>query len=70
MSKNKKSQDKTSRRKFIMGAGAIATTGLLAACGNGDNSNASQGSATVIKAKRKLKMVTTWPKSFPGMGVS
>jgi TRAP-type mannitol/chloroaromatic compound transport system substrate-binding protein len=68
-SKAKKPQEKTSRRKFIMGAGAIATTGLLAACGNA-GSDGGQGSTAIITAKRKLKMVTTWPKNFPGMGVS
>lgn len=68
-SQDKKPQNNNSRRKFILGASAVATTGLLAACGNASDGN-QQGSSTVIKAKRKLKMVTTWPKSFPGMGVS
>lgn len=66
--KQPKKQEKTpSRRGFLVGASAIAATGMLAACGNNPS---EQSSAAIITAKRKLKMVTTWPKNFPGMGVS
>jgi len=46
------------RRKFIKGAGiagAAAAASTLAA-------------PAIAQGKRELKMVTTWPKNFPGLG--
>ena len=56
-------------------AGIAAGLGLaagIAACDNGGDSTASEGSAApaVIKKKLTLKMVTTWPKGLPGLGES
>lgn len=62
------------RREFLgkvgLGAGALATASVLTACGGGDcatessNSVAGKGSQKTIK----WKMVTAWPKNFPGLG--
>jgi TRAP-type mannitol/chloroaromatic compound transport system substrate-binding protein len=62
------------RREFLgkvgLGAGALATASVLTACGGGDcatesgNSTAAGGSQKTIK----WKMVTAWPKNFPGLG--
>lgn len=68
------------RRKFLkgvaVGGGAIATAGLLSGCeenkqsaGTTDCPEGQAIGAPAIKTnKRTLKMVTTWPKDFPGLG--
>ncbi|KPK56604.1 MAG: ABC transporter substrate-binding protein [Thiotrichales bacterium SG8_50] len=47
------------RREFItkVGAGSVAATGMLAATG-----------AVSAAPQHRWKMVTTWPKNFPGLG--
>lgn len=45
------------RRTFLTGAVAAGAAGTLAA-------------PAVAQGKRELKMVTTWPKNFPGLGTS
>lgn len=61
------------RRDFVKGA-AVAAAGAgalaLAACGNKDETKdgTSPAAPAISKAKRELKMVTTWPKNFPGLG--
>ena len=46
------------RRSFLAGAGL---TGLAAA---------TLPAPALAQGKRQLKMVTTWPKNYPGLGVS
>lgn len=59
------------RRQFIKGAvtvGAVgATAAVIAAC---DETPKSKPAAPAVQTKkiRQLKMVTTWPKAFPGLG--
>ena len=50
------------RRQFIkgLGAGSLLSGGLLA--------GASSSALAKTKAQYKWKMVTTWPKNFPGLG--
>lgn len=48
----------------VLGAGAIA----LSACGKEEDKAESPAAPAVAKNKRELKMVTTWPKNFPGLG--
>ncbi|MFC1672795.1 TRAP transporter substrate-binding protein [Pseudomonadota bacterium] len=66
------------RRQFVKGA-ALAAAGAgalaLSACGKNEEEKATEESATstpaapaVAKGIRELKMVTTWPKNFPGLG--
>ena len=54
-----------SRRNIIRGASLVGAASLVAACS--DNSSSQQGPA-INKKQRNLKMVTSWPKNFPGMG--
>jgi len=57
------------RRKFVGAAGLAGAAGLLAACspkGNGCTEAAS-GNADSGKSFH-WKLVTTWPKDFPGLG--
>ena len=49
------------RRKFLKGAVAAGIAGSAVAAGSFPTPALSQG-------KRELKMVTTWPKNFPGLG--
>lgn len=51
----------------VLGAGALAT-----ACGEKDKAAAAPadgGAPAVVKRRIEWRMVTTWPKNFPGMGV-
>ena len=61
-----KEQARPSRRGLLTGASALAATGLITACGNAEQQ--SSGGPAVLKKERSLKMVTTWPKNFPGTG--
>lgn len=59
------------RRLFLrqMGAGAVATGAVLAAgCGQESRDAALPGAETASFKPVKWKMVTTWPKNFPGLG--
>ncbi len=64
------------RRKLLKGAGLAtigATAALVSGCSEetGTTTNASEGTPAapaVARRKRTLKMVTTWPRNFPGLG--
>jgi TRAP-type mannitol/chloroaromatic compound transport system substrate-binding protein len=73
------------RRKVLSGAGLVATAGAatvaLGALGTARSRVKSEGSAAsagnqdiaspaVHRRSRELKLVTTWPKNFPGLGMS
>ncbi|MCK5575137.1 MAG: TRAP transporter substrate-binding protein [Sphingomonadales bacterium] len=59
-----------SRRQFLKNAASIAgASAILAACGEGTDSSSADAPA-VMRKKRTLKMVTTWPKNFPGLGTA
>lgn len=58
------------RRTFLKGAAVTAaTSAALAACGGEGSSEKGQAPA-IVKKRRQLKMVTCWPKLYPGSGVS
>lgn len=63
------------RREFLKGAGVSALMGgSLAGCDSTEQSQSAQTAATPVAApvvqKKTIewKMVTTWPKNFPGLG--
>lgn len=61
------------RREFLEKAGLVvgtaAATTLLSACGDDAQQAASTTAAPTAPAETiKWKMVTTWPKNFPGLG--
>ncbi|MEX1147103.1 MAG: TRAP transporter substrate-binding protein, partial [Sphingomonadales bacterium] len=58
------------RRKFLGGAAALGAAGALAACDNGGQQASRDGAPAVATRRRTLRMVTTWPKNFPGLGMS
>ena len=59
---------KISRRKILQATGLVAAAGLISACNNGGSPDKPAESTKTIKKKREWKMVTTWPKNFPGLG--
>ena len=59
---------KISRRKILQATGLAAASGLISACNNGGSPDKPAESTKTIKKKREWKMVTTWPKNFPGLG--
>jgi TRAP-type mannitol/chloroaromatic compound transport system substrate-binding protein len=60
------------RRKFVKTAGAASlagSAGLLAACGNRPGAaDCADGSSSDSLETFEWKMVTTWPRDFPGLG--
>ena len=57
------------RRKFVKTASLAGSAGLLAACGNNaGTTDCAGGTAEPVAAELKWKMVTTWPRDFPGLG--
>ena len=57
------------RRKFVTHAGLAGAAGLLAACGK-QPATADCGDAAQNAGQQTFewKMVTTWPRDFPGLG--
>lgn len=54
------------RRKFVTTAGAASAAGLLGACGQGSAPQGGNGGS--YDQTFEWKMVTTWPRDFPGLG--
>ena len=59
---------KISRRKILQGTGLAAVAGIISACSDGGSPDKPAESSKILKKKREWKMVTTWPKNFPGLG--
>lgn len=66
MLKKKNKQGHPVGRRTILKAAGLSAAALLAGCGQG--SEPASGDGTAPKKQRNLKMVTTWPKNFPGIG--
>ncbi|MBT8057864.1 MAG: TRAP transporter substrate-binding protein [Gammaproteobacteria bacterium] len=57
------------RRKFVKGAGIAGAAGLLAACGKqAGTTECVEGASAAREETFEWKMVTTWPRDFPGLG--
>ena len=54
------------RRKFLQYAG-IGGVSSLAGCKGSDSTQSAQSTVVTTKT-REWKMITTWPKNFPGLG--
>jgi TRAP-type mannitol/chloroaromatic compound transport system substrate-binding protein len=69
---NKKNiSNKKTRRNFLKSAAAASgSAALLTACGSASEPNGEGIAPRPGRNARQLNMVTTWPKNFPGMGVS
>ena len=60
------------RRTFLSGA-AIATATAASACGNQQETqrqSSGQAAPAINRGVRQLRMVTTWPANFPGLGTA
>lgn len=57
-----------SRRRILRGAGVVGAATVLAACDGSSGNGQAAGGPAIVSKKRDLKMVTTWPKNFPGLG--
>jgi TRAP-type mannitol/chloroaromatic compound transport system substrate-binding protein len=57
------------RRKFVGAAGLAGAASLLSSCGNPADSQTSCEGQTSSETF-KWKMVTSWPRDFPGLGTS
>lgn len=55
------------RRSLLRGAGLAGAAALVAACDSGAGRECD-GAPAIIGKQRQLKMVTSWPKNFPGLG--
>ena len=59
---------KITRRNILKTTSLLATAGIISAC-DGSGTPEKPGKATgVLKKTYNWKMVTTWPKNFPGLG--
>lgn len=56
------------RRKFLKLAGASGAAAILAGCGEPAGDEKKAGAPAILSRKRSLKMVTSWPKNYPGAG--
>ncbi|MDZ4731481.1 MAG: TRAP transporter substrate-binding protein [Xanthomonadales bacterium] len=64
------------RRKFVkstglaagLAAGVAGTAGVLAACGQSVSTTGASTAGSSYDQTFKWKMVTTWPRDFPGLG--
>nr|WP_231727113.1 TRAP transporter substrate-binding protein [Kordiimonas lipolytica] len=55
------------RRNLLRGAGLVGAAAVVAACDSGPQPGAG-GAPAIVSKQRQLKMVTSWPKNFPGLG--
>ncbi len=62
------SRKKITRRSIIKTAGIAAASSLIASCNSGGTPEKPGKSNSVSKKTFNWKLVTTWPKNFPGLG--
>ena len=68
-----KKNNKFNRRKILIGASALTTAGLLISCKEnvkGGTPSKPENSTSISKNIIQLRMATTWPKNFPGVGTT
>jgi len=68
-----KKYNKFKRRDILLGASAITASGLLVACKEdikGGTPSKPETSTFISKNTIQLRMATTWPKNFPGVGTT
>lgn len=58
------------RRDFLKATVALSAATAVAACDSPDRTEGDRRAPAIITGKHDLKMVTTWPKNFPGTGMS
>ena len=65
-----KTTNSLNRRKFLSAGALAGTAGLMTACDCADRCGGPVAGAAALGPvkERELKMVTTWPRDFPGLG--
>ncbi|MEO1038026.1 MAG: TRAP transporter substrate-binding protein [Pseudomonadota bacterium] len=59
------------RRTFLAGAAIVGTAAATACSQEGANTQAAPAAPAVNRGRvRRLRMITTWPKGFPGLGTA
>ena len=61
------SKNRITRRKMLKSAGLITAAGLLSSCGDTGTPDNPEKSTSILKNRFEWKLVTTWPKNFPGL---
>ena len=56
------------RRKFVTAAGLAGAAGLVSACSKQNSADCADVSASTDLQPIEWKMVTAWPRDFPGLG--
>ena len=59
---------KISRRTLLQATGLATAASLISSCDNSGTPDKPGDSSKIIKKNIEWKMVTTWPKNFPGLG--
>ena len=59
---------KITRRNILKATGIVAASSLISACNNGGTPDKPKKSTNISQKSIEWKMVTTWPKNFPGLG--
>ena len=62
-----KTRSRPSRRQILSAGAAVAGAAALTACGN-QTESAGVAAPAVVNNRRNLRLVTTWPPNFPGIG--
>jgi len=65
---HKQTNSKNNRRKFLQYLGIGAASCTVASCNNDEAPNANTSNQQNSQQTFNWKMVTTWPKNFPGLG--
>ncbi len=58
------------RRQMLTALGVGAAGAMLAGCNGSEPAPQATGQGTVEKKKYRWKLVTSWPKNFPGLGTA
>lgn len=58
------------RREFLKSAAILGAAGVTAACDSKPEGNSVASGPVAPGSERVLKMVTAWPRAFPGLGTS
>lgn len=66
MTKTGTAKNKMIKRRTVLKATGLGAAVLLAGCGQGGEQTSPEDGGA--RKQRNLKMVTTWPKNFPGIG--
>ena len=59
---------KITRRNILKSTSLLAAASIISACDGGGTPEKPGKASSTLKKTYNWKMVTTWPKNFPGLG--